>query len=111
MSTVRLSFLANCRSMNIPWRSSTRFFALSLKSLCDADLQLLFEPFPITETPNLVLHNDPATRKNKQPQYQIFYFFYFIFFKKKKRQKDNNNNEILHQETNQIAPNLPVNLS
>lgn len=74
--------------MNIPWRSSTRFFALSLKSLYDADLQLLFEPFPITETPNLVLYKDPATRKNKQPQFQI------------------KTNEILDQEINQIAPNV-----
>lgn len=49
-SIVRLSFLANWRSMNMPCKSSTRFLALSLNSLCETDLQLLFEPFLITNT-------------------------------------------------------------
>lgn len=48
-SIVRLSFLANCRSKNMTCRSSTWFLALSLKSLCDADLQLLLEIFFITK--------------------------------------------------------------
>ena len=60
-STVRLSFLANCRSRNISCKSSTRFFALSLKSLCDADLQLFLGTFFIVKPE--VLSTKPYTHK------------------------------------------------
>lgn len=54
-SAVRLSLRADWRSLNIPWRSSTRFLALSLKSWWDADRHPVFDPFPMAPPPHKFL--------------------------------------------------------
>ena len=51
-STPLLSFLANWRSKSIPCKSSTRFLALSLNSLCEVDLQVILDLFPVIRNTN-----------------------------------------------------------
>lgn len=60
MSAMRLSLRADWRSLNIPWRSSTRFFAFALNSRCDPDLQFFpiapFCPRDLIDSSHLMKH-------------------------------------------------------